>query len=186
MPGASARTMRGKSGGAVAMERRSVVKALRAHVRSTLPEARAVVTAVVRTRSWREAEAGDGRIAHVRGEGGGSDRAEGGGRPASPSGAGEARSGSSATRAVVGGPCRRRAHVDGNGERHALEENVGGSERSEAAGRECGDAAKGGEPCARRGEVAKRALKRGTDHGALSVNEARQERQRPEARGMPS
>jgi len=57
-----------------------------------------------------------------------------GGRPASPSGAGEARSGSSATRAVAGGPCRTRARVDGNGEGHALEENVGGSERSEADG----------------------------------------------------
>ena len=82
-----------------------------------------------------------------------------GGRPASPSGAGEARSGSSATRAVEGGPCRRLAHVGGNREGHAVEENVGGSERSEAGVEE-----------------------RGTDHRALSVNEARRARQRPKAR----
>ena len=80
MPGASAKTMREKSGGVVAIEWRSLVKALRADVRSTLPEARTGATVVVRTRSRREVDAGDGRSAHGRGAGGRSDRSEGEGK----------------------------------------------------------------------------------------------------------
>ena len=59
------------------------------------------------TSAWRDAGAG---VGGARAGGGKQEERTGpteGGRPMSPSGAGEARSGSSATWAVAGGPCRR-------------------------------------------------------------------------------